>query len=310
MKRWLAGTLFFIVLVISVIWFVIPSTYHLLISLPVHTRYNAASRVINNNQYWQRWWPGIVLSDSMFEYKQLRFTTGPIQINGAIVQIEKGEDRINGTITAIFKDQDSTAIQFQSKIPLSSNPVSRLLLFMKARSIKKDMYEFMGAMQQKFETTQAIYGIDISKQRVTDSSLIAVRKSFTGMPITKDIYQMIESADNYIRQQGGTVVNPPMLNIYTEDSLHYEAMVALPVNKDLPATATFMLKKMVLGNILMAEVTGDVHAVNKAQQELNNFVQDLQKVAPAIPYQSLVTNRLTKPDSSKWVTRLYYPVFD
>lgn len=310
MKRWLTGTLLFILLIISVIYLLIPSTYNIFISLPVHARYNTAARVIINKQYWQHWWPGILLSDSMYEYKQLKFTTGRMQVNTAFVQIEKNADKIVGTITAVFKDQDSTAIEFQSKVPLSSNPVTRVLLLIKARSIKKDINDYMLAMQQKFDNTPALYGIDIIKQRVTDSSLVALRKSFAGLPNTSDIYQMVESLEGYIQQQGGTVVNPPMLNIYTEDSLHYEAMVALPVNKDLPARAPYMLKKMVLGNILVTEVTGDLPVINKAQHELNNYVQDLQKVAPAIPYQSLVTNRLTQPDSSKWVTRLYYPVFD
>jgi hypothetical protein len=37
-------------------------------------------------------------------------------------------------------------------------------------------------------------------------------------------------------------------------------------------------------------------------------VQDHQRVAPAIPFQSLVTDRTKQPDTSKWVTRLYWPI--
>lgn len=310
MKRWIIGALFFLILIVSVIYVIIPSTYNILLSVPVQARYNAASKVISNKTYWQYWWPGICLSDSMYEYKELKFTTGRTQINSASVEIERNEDKVVGTIAAVFIERDSTSIVFQSKVPLSSNPVARALLFIKARSIEQDINEFMLAIQQKFSNTRALYGIDITKQRVTDSSLIALRKSFTGLPNTGDIYQMVQSLEGYIFQQGGKVVNPPMLNIYTEDSIHFDAMVALPVDKDLPAKVPYMLKKMVLGNILVAEVTGDVNVINRAQQELNNYVQDLQKVAPAIPYQSLVTNRLKQPDSSKWVTRLYYPVFD
>lgn len=310
MKRWLAGTLFFMVLVISVIYFIIPSTYHISISLPIHARYNAAARVISQRHYWQQWWPGIVLSDSLYEYQQLHFTTGRMGLNTANVLVEKKEDKIAGTISAIFIENDSSAIEFQSQIPLSFNPISRVLLLLKARSIKKDVNEFMLAMQQKFETKRALYGIDIIQEKVKDSSLIALRRSFDIFPKSTEIYEMVQSLNNHIIEQGGVVVNPPMLNIYTEDSVQYEAMVALPVNKDLPVKAPYMLKKMVLGNILVAEVTGDIAAINKAQMELNNYVEDLQKVAPAIPYQSLVTNRLTQPDSSKWITRLYYPVLN
>ena len=31
--------------------------------------------------------------------------------------------------------------------------------------------------------------------------------------------------------------------------------------------------------------------------------------SPAIPFESLVTNRMQEPDTSKWVTKIYYPGF-
>jgi hypothetical protein len=42
---------------------------------------------------------------------------------------------------------------------------------------------------------------------------------------------------------------------------------------------------------------------------MKNYVEDNKKTSPAIPYQSLITNRLTETDTTKWVTKLYYPVF-
>ena len=30
-------------------------------------------------------------------------------------------------------------------------------------------------------------------------------------------------------------------------------------------------------------------------------------MSPAIPFESLITNRLEEPDTSKWVTKIYYP---
>jgi hypothetical protein len=65
---------------------------------------------------------------------------------------------------------------------------------------------------------------------------------------------------------------------------------------------------MFLGNILMAKVCGGEASIVNAQTELNHYVSDWQKIAPAIPYQSLVTNRLTITDTTKWITELYYPV--
>jgi hypothetical protein len=30
---------------------------------------------------------------------------------------------------------------------------------------------------------------------------------------------------------------------------------------------------------------------------------------PAIPYQSIITNRLTETDTTKWITKIYQPIF-
>ena len=66
---------------------------------------------------------------------------------------------------------------------------------------------------------------------------------------------------------------------------------------------------MVLGNILKAEVTGGLDRVKEGETELANYVDDYHKLSPAIPFQSLVTDRISQADSTKWITRLYYPIF-
>jgi hypothetical protein len=38
------------------------------------------------------------------------------------------------------------------------------------------------------------------------------------------------------------------------------------------------------------------------------YISDHERVPPAIPFLSLVTNRMLEPDSSKWITLIYYPV--
>ncbi len=88
----------------------------------------------------------------------------------------------------------------------------------------------------------------------------------------------------------------------------YETMVAIPVDRVLDDSQDFALKKMVPGNILVAEVKGGISTVKEGEAQLENFVQDYQFVSPAIPFQSLVTNRMLEKDTSKWITKLYYPI--
>ena len=66
---------------------------------------------------------------------------------------------------------------------------------------------------------------------------------------------------------------------------------------------------MVLGNILVGEVKGGLSTILNAEKQLANYVFDYGKASPAIPFQSLVTDRSLEADSSKWITRLNYPIF-
>jgi hypothetical protein len=112
----------------------------------------------------------------------------------------------------------------------------------------------------------------------------------------------------YISTQGAEATNHPMLFVQPT-SKGYEAQVAVPTNKLLPGTGDIDYRRMVKGNILEAEVTGGQAKVEASLQQLGYFVVDQDLISPAIPFALLVTDRTKEPDSSKWVTRIYYPIY-
>jgi hypothetical protein len=85
-------------------------------------------------------------------------------------------------------------------------------------------------------------------------------------------------------------------------------MVAIPVNKRIPETSQFLFRRMVPGNILVTEVKGGDSTIRHGIRVMENFVHDYQRTIMAIPFESLITNRMNEPDSSKWVTKIYFPV--
>ncbi|HLL44934.1 MAG TPA: hypothetical protein VK369_17410 [Segetibacter sp.] len=88
----------------------------------------------------------------------------------------------------------------------------------------------------------------------------------------------------------------------------YETMVAIPVNRLLESNRQFVFKRMVPGNILVSEVNGGVFTVQEARRQMDNYVEDNELTSPAIPFESLITDRLKEKDTSKWITKLYYPI--
>ncbi|MBC7872958.1 MAG: GyrI-like domain-containing protein, partial [Ferruginibacter sp.] len=130
-----------------------------------------------------------------------------------------------------------------------------------------------------------------------------------GHPTINDIYGLVDELNAYIKQKGAAGTGNPMLNIFTKDSITYLLKVAIPVNKKLPPSGNMSYRWMLGGgNILITSVKGGDDEIQKAFFQIQQYISDYKRVAPAIPFQSLVTDRRNEPDSSKWITWIYYPV--
>ena len=60
--------------------------------------------------------------------------------------------------------------------------------------------------------------------------------------------------------------------------------------------------------LLMAEVCGGDWTVSQAIGQLQLFIKDYRMESVAPSFETLVTDRSKEPDTTKWVTRIYFPV--
>jgi hypothetical protein len=172
------------------------------------------------------------------------------------------------------------------------------------------MKELLASLKSFLEKEENTYGFTVRKVKVTDSLLVSIRRTFNHKPDSNDTDEMIQQLRKYINRYKAIEKNFPMMNMFQADANEYEVMVAIPVDRLLPATAEFVPKTMVKGNLLEAEIQGGgLHTIEKAMQMFENYRSEHQYLSPAIPYQLIVTDRIKEPDSLKWITRLYYPIF-
>ncbi|MBD0333011.1 MAG: hypothetical protein ICV66_10170 [Chitinophagaceae bacterium] len=181
-------------------------------------------------------------------------------------------------------------------------------MFLHSKKIQAHFKNILQRLKVFAEDNRNIYGMDIQQTKVKDSAFVAIKKELKEYPNTELIYSLINQLRNYIKANNVVQTDYPMMHVDEVDENLYEVMVAIPIDKILEGNGTIHPKRMVLGNILVAEVKGGVETVRKGMAELDNYVHDFSKVSPAIPYESLVTDRSKEADTTKWVTRLYYPV--
>jgi len=314
MKKWLIAILILLLLFIASIYLFVPNIISISQSIPINANKDGLYRNLSDERNWNQWWPAdtALVKDSLyhfFSYNDYFYRIDNKAFSSFRISITN-KNFIAITSLNLFDTRlDSVKLLWGARIPASYNPLRRLQVYFKSRNLNRDMKIILEKMQSFFSKTENVYGFDIKNASVVDTALISTFASSKGYPATEFVYGLIDQLKKYITAQSAKETGFPMLNISTADSINFLTKVAIPTDKELPSSGNISYKWMLGGgNILVTEVRGGPASITKAFQQVENYVNDHQHRSPAIPFQSLVTDRRLEPDTSKWITRIYYPI--
>lgn len=310
MKKALVLFIILLAVVIAAIYTFIPNRIRISQSMGMEVNKDALYRKLSSTAAWSEWWPGgKVRPDSVYSMHEFLFKPGPALIVSLPVSISSDGLKALSELTFIQPTIDSTQLQTETVVPTSYNPFKRAAIYFKSKKLETSLSAMLQSIKTTYASTANLYGYTIQKEKVVDSTLIFIVTEMKGYPSIAAIYSQVDKLKEYIRKNDAAETGFPMLNIYTADSVIYHLKVAIPVDKKLPSAGNISYKWMLGGgNILITEVKGGPHEISKAYEQILYYISDHRRVAPAIPFESLVTDRRMEPDSSKWITRIYYPV--
>jgi hypothetical protein len=290
---------FILMMLIGSLYIFIPNIVRLKSSTGIKTTQKGLQRMLLNNKNVANWWPGTINKDSFYDNS---ITLLPIII-------ENKETSIKSTLFLISIQTDSLNLEWVAQTISSYNPVKRFTSYIKARQINNDMDMVLKKMKQYYSFPKNIYGYDIQKELVVDANLISTSGKCKGFPGNEFIYGLINKLKGYANEENTKITGYPMLNIEPFDSVDYLVRVALPLEKLLPDKGNIHQKRMLKnGNILVTEIKGGNAQTGEAFNQIMHYANDYERSSPAIPFYSLITDRTKEPDSSKWITKVYYPV--
>ena len=306
MKKLIIGFVLTLAFLMALIYVFIPGKVRIYESVPVKATVAGVSRLLSNDSTWREWWP----AETTFDSNGTSYIINGHIFNAFDVTIIKEEDSLDSRMNLVLIDDDSMAVDWSLELATGTSPFSRFSQYTKAKEIRKDLNTILMSLKKFAEMPENIYGIVVKKTIVQDSVLISTRRSFDHKPGVQEIDAMIQRLKAYIVQNKAIEKNFPMLNVFMIDSSEFQAMVAIPVDRALPATGEFAPKVLLKGgNILETQIQGGPYTIEKAFTELENYRADHKHTSPAIPFQLLVTDRAKEPDTTKWITKLYYPIF-
>jgi hypothetical protein len=307
MRKKLLIALLTVVVLLGVLW-VLPSPVVFSETVMIDRPYQPFERNVVNLKAWEKWWPGKRVADSVFEYNGEQLHIDLVLLNGFQAS-NVGDNRRRYVFQFTPQPGSKTSITFATVDYVDANPFSKATGYLRYFSRHREISTWVDSVKGFFADTKKLYGMDVTRTRVTDPSLIALKQYFDHEPTVAEVYGLINELRAYIIAQGGKERNRPMVNMYKETDKMFMTMVAIATDKELPATDRYLLKRMELGYILTGTVIGGPALVKQGEENLSSYARDYSKVAPAIPYQLWVTDRMLQPDTAQWETKLYYPIF-
>lgn len=237
--------------------------------------------------------------DSIFVIENCTFIITKKMLNGFQIKMVNDKDTLHVFFSLTSAQNDKKSILGFA----SAEKVNNKSIFVKAAS------RLLLNAENFFNDEEKVYGFKTKIERTTDFFLLSLKKTTSRKPSTEEVYNLISVLENYIKLNQGKIKNPPMLNVFEEQPNMFTTMVAIPTTNQVQGVGDIYFKQLVDGNLLTAMVKGGPFKVEQAEAQLKTYLLEYKKSSPAIPYQTLITNRMQESDTNKWVTKLNYPVF-
>lgn len=314
MRKGIAFALVLLLLIFAMIYLIIPNTISISERAGLSVNEKGFARVFFNEQNWPQWWPGekerVQDANTAFVYNDKKYTITAKRFTSLLIAVSHEQDSVQTELFLIPVRTGRAELAWVCTMSTSLNPIIRIQRFFQAKNLSADFHSILQRLQTYYNNDDKLYGFEIRETRVVDSLLVSTFIATKNKPTTDDVYRLVDKLKAFVANKGAAATSEPMLNVSPAiaDS-GYLTRVAIPINTHLKSEGDVAFKQMLgNGNILTTTVNGGPAQVEQAFAQMGNFVIENNRTAPAIPFQKLITDRRAEPDTTKWVTKIYWPV--
>jgi effector-binding domain-containing protein len=298
-------------LVIAVgIYFIIPSKLEVTNQVTIEASDVIISRFLIQKSGWDKWWPGTKINDDQFSYNGVQYHIIKTTNSGVNLSIQKNNLKLNGEISYLPNSDYLVKITMYAAAESSTNPIQKITNYIKINDLKDQTAIILHHLKIFLEDEKNAYNYKIYINKIEYPILLTTTIASKSYPDMRHVYETIEELREQAKVQGVKEKNFPMLNIHKTDDKQYEITLAIPIDRAIAPTGKSYINNMVLGgNLLVADVKGGPNTISNAFAQVKIFMKDHRLISPAMPFESLITDRYVEKDTSKWMTKIYYPIF-
>ncbi|MBS1488563.1 MAG: GyrI-like domain-containing protein [Bacteroidetes bacterium] len=274
---------------------------------------DAFNRQLLKDSIWHQWWPGRVITTGknlVLEADGFSFEKKKNYLNGVEFQVVQNSFSIPATLSVVTDSTGYVVLSLHAVVDWPRHPVKRIQSYFLSVRLKDAFRHILSSQSKYFSSIKNLYDIDIEETTVQFEFYTTLTHYFSHPPSVAEQYALIGAVKQFIRKHHSVENGAPMLHVSQTGNNEYYTQVAIPVPTPLPDEGNIKSKQMLKGgNILKAQVKGGYRILANARQQMRNYMADHHKQPAAIPFETLITNRLEQPDETQWVTDVYFPIF-
>ena len=295
-----------LIVIVTAISLLIPSPLSVGVATKVNCNTAALSRTIINQQWFAAFYRH---TDSSFMLDNYTYVITKKLANAAVVLIKSKDYSYNSNIALIPLTTDSTIIEWTTQAATSGNPLEKIASYFKAQALHANMEKVLHQSKKFFENPENIYGYNIRRTTLSDTLIISAKQLSKAYPAVSEMYTLVQKIQQYITTHGAAITSYPMLNVNNTDS-GFVTMIGIPTTKELPSEGIFSTRHLVpmKDKILTTEVKGGTATIQQAYRQIELYIDDRSLGTPVIPFEYMITDRSKEQDTTKWITKIYYPI--
>ena len=217
------------------------------------------------------------------------------------------------SLFSMWSEGEGTRLTTGFSTDFGMNPIGRLMgtFLMKGEMEKSLDYELKRL--KEIAEAKPKFTIEISEENIQPISYVGQRTTMSIEDLGAIRAQMGKSFGDLMAVLGRakeSMTGAPMClyPMYDEGQKKMEMICALPVNGDAKLPAKYAIQQTTGGKAAKGISMGAYSKLANAHEQINGYIAMKNLKRNGIPYEAYITDPMAEPDTTKWITEIYYPV--
>jgi effector-binding domain-containing protein len=320
-----------IVVLLAIVGFFLPGNIEVSRSISVHAPAEYSFEEVDNLENWKKWsyWhsldPEMKLnfSDKRFGAGAFYSWDGPETGKGKMTITESTPSSSikadldfmeQGTAKSWYTfepEGENTKVTMGFSTDFGMNPIMRWMGATMFRSEMNKAFDYNLAKIKELAEAKPTYSVKITEEAITPVHYVGLAHTMSPKDheaVGKQMGKMYGELVGALKKSKVEIAGAPfcLYPKYSEESM--DMVCALPVAANVKLPAKYPVKELAGGKAIKAVHMGTYENLTTTYTDLDKYIAFKKLTVTGAPWEVYITDPMTEPDTSKWITEVYFPV--